>query len=247
MRRRTLTPDNRGRDWSARRVGGIGCAVFLVAAVGFVAGRAAGAPGLAPAQPPVSAPPISTPHMAETGEGSPLVDGIPVGFTDDQTGAVAAATAFSRALGGPLLLDPTAYERAVETIAAPGQGTTLSQAASQQLTALDQSYHLVSLARAGVPVSVTTVPLSYDVEAFTPHAATVAIWAVGVMAAAGHLVPTAVWTTFEYQLTWTGDWRLQAISILDAGWAPAEVQPTPATSDVPGQLGAYRRYPDAPG
>ena len=236
-----------GGSWSARRRAGVGCGVFLVAAVGFVAGRAAAAPSPPPAQPLASAAPIVTPHVVPTGEGSHLVDGVPVGFTDDETGAVAAATAFSRALGGPLLLNPTAYEQAVEAIAAPHVAATLSRAASQQLSALDQSYHLVSLARAGVPVSVTTVPLSYDVEALTPHAATVAIWALGVMAAAGHLVPTAVWTTFEYQLTWTGDWRLQAISILDAGWAPAEVQPTPTTSDVPGQLGAYRRYPDAPG
>ena len=235
---------------SRRRLAALAGVVSLVGAFAFVAGRAAGAGTVqAPTSEDTLHPATTTGAVAPTpdaSEGTHVVDGVPLGYTDDQTGAVAAATAFSRVLGGPLLLDPAAYQREVQTVAAPGEQAALSQAAGEQLTALDQTYHLISLASSGVQVSVTTVPLTYDVESFTPQEATVAIWAVGVMAAAGHLTPTAVWTTFQYRLTWAPDWRLQRISILDAGWAPAEVQPTPATSDLPGQLGDYRRYPDAP-
>ena len=235
---------------SPRRLVALAGLVFLAAAFAFVAGRVAGAgtvrqsvPEAAPSATATVAPVTPVPAA---GEGSHVVAGVPVGYTDDEAGAVAAATAFSRVLGGPLLLDPSAYDRAVEEISGPGEAASLTQAASQQLTGLDQSYHLISLAATGVPVRVTTVPLSYEVDAFTAQDATVAIWAVGVMAAAGHLTPTAVWTTFRYQLAWSSDWRLQSICVLDIGWAPAEVQPTPATSDLPGQLGDYRRYPDAP-
>jgi hypothetical protein len=237
------------RESSRRRLAALAAAVFALTAFAFVAGKAAGSGG---AQAPTAgavlgthAPAPASPTALAAEEGSHLVAGVPVGYTDDEAGAVAAATAFSRVLGGPLLLKPAAYEQAVQAIAAPGERSTLARAASQQLTTLDQTYRLISLAHAGVPVSVTTIPLSYDVEAFAPENATVAVWAVGVMAAAGHLAPTAVWTTFDYHLTWTGEWRLRSISVVDAGWAPAEVQPTPATSDVPGQLGAYRRYSDA--
>jgi hypothetical protein len=241
---------------SPRRLAALAAVIALVGALAFVAGRVAGAGSVqepAPTTPshtpgvPLPATTTAVPATPGSGEGSQVANGVPLGYTDDETGAVDAATAFSRVLGGPLLLDRTAYQRAVQTIAAPGEQAALSQAAGGQLTALDQSYHLISLASSGVPVSVTTVPLSYQVDAFTPQRATVDIWAVGVMAAAGQLTPTAVWTTFQYRLVWAGDWRLQSIFTLDAGWAPAEIQPTPATSDVPGQLGAYRRYPDAPG
>jgi hypothetical protein len=244
--RRTPAPASRGeRGGSIRRIGAAGCAAFLVAAVGFVAGRAAGTTVPAQAQPSPMAVPNHIQGSAPSAAVS-FVAGVPARYTDDRAGAVEAATALCRTLGGPLLLNPTAYVQAVRAIAVPGQEATLAQAASQQLSALDETYHLISLAAQGVPVSVTTVPISYELDAFTAARATVAIWAVGVMAAAGHISPTAVWTTFQYHLTWSSEWRLQSISTLDAGWAPADIQPTPATSDIPGQLGDYRRYPDAP-
>jgi hypothetical protein len=229
------------RRW-VRRTAGAGCATLLLGTVAFVAGRAAGASS-SPRIPSVVV--TAAPSTAVQREGGRVVDGVPVGYTDDERGAVAAATAFSRALGGPLLLKPAAFRMAVQAIAAPGEQTTLTRAASQELIDLDHAYHLISLAAAHVPVAVITVPLSFAVTNFTPQTAVVAIWAVGVMAASGHLAATSVWATFQYRLIWASDWRLASVLTLDAGWAPAVVQPTPATSDVPGELGGYERYPDA--
>ncbi len=212
-----------------------------VAGLAFAVGRAAATPvaaGSAPAAAPNTA---ATP--APPTEGGHVVDGVPLGYTDDQQGAVAAATAFATALSGPLALTPDAYRRAVTAMAAPNAVAHLAEAAAQQTSFLDSSAHLPSLAAAGVPVILRCVALSYQVEALTALNASVRVWSVTFMAAGGHLVTTAVWATIEYRLLWVGsDWRLERSQVIDVGWAPASVQPTPATSDMPGQLHEYREY-----
>ena len=236
---------------SPRRLAADFGAVFLVTALGFVAGRASTA-GRPPSPAPATAAPTPTPAATapRTQEGTHSVDGIPLGYSDDKRGAVDAATTFCRVLGGPLVLSPTAFTAALQVIGAPNQVATLTAAAEQQLQQMDQSYQLITLASQGVPVSVTAVPLRYRIESFSPKQASIDVWTVGVFAAEGHTLPTATWTTVDYQLSWVAsvsDWRLDRASLVDAAWAPAEVQPTPATSDVPGQLSQYQGYPDVPG
>jgi len=215
--------------------------LLSVAGLAFLVGRAAAAP--VAAGPTGAAVPSPSATPGQSVEGGHVVDGVPLGYTDDQRGAVAAATAFATALSGPLALTPDAYRRAVTAMAAPNAVAQLSQAAAQQSSFLDSSVHLPSLAAAGVAVTLRCVPLSYQVEALTALNASVRVWSVTFMAAAGHLVPTAVWATLEYQLLWVdSDWRLERSQVTDVGWAPANVQPTPGTSDMAGQLHDYREY-----
>ncbi|MBJ7595061.1 MAG: hypothetical protein JF886_09415 [Candidatus Dormibacteraeota bacterium] len=215
--------------------------LLSVAGLAFLVGRAAAAP--VAAGPTGAAVPSPSATPGQSVEGGHVVDGVPLGYTDDQRGAVAAATAFATALSGPLALTPDAYRRAVTAMAAPNAVAHLAEAADQQTTFLDSSAHLPSLAAAGVPVTLRCVALSYQVEALTALNASVRVWSVTFMAAGGHLVTTAVWATIEYRLLWVGsDWRLERSQVIDVGWAPASVQPTPATSDMPGQLHEYREY-----
>jgi hypothetical protein len=235
-----------------RRIASLLGAVFLVTALGFVAGRASINVSRPVTVEPVPSTAVTTSPIpvASTVEGTHTVDGLLLGYTDDERGAVAAATTFARVLGGSLLLSPSAYTAAVQLIAAPDQENALTQAADQQLSALDESEQLTTFAAQGVAVSVTTVPISYQVQSFGAQQASVAVWAVGVIAVEGHTVATAAWSTVAYDLSWVpsvSDWRLDSAPLVDGGWAPAEAQPTPATSDIPGQLSQYQRYSDALG
>ena len=235
-----------------RRVASVFGAAFLVTAFGFVAGRAS-ANGSRPAtvaSVPSTASTAAATAASTTVEGTHTVAGVLLGYTDDERGAVAAATTFARVLGGSLLLSPSAFTAAVQAIAAPDQEDALTQAADQQLSALDQSEQLTTLAAQGAAVSLTTAPLSYQVQSFSAQQASVAVWAVGVIAVEGHTVATAAWSTVAYDLSWVpsvSDWRLDSAPLVDGGWAPAEAQPRPATSDIPGQLSQYQRYSDALG
>lgn len=235
-----------------RRVAAVFGAAFLVTAVGFVAGRAtakASRPVRVASVPSTASRAAAVPGPT-TAEGTHTVAGVLLGYTDDERGAVAAATTFARVLGGPLLLSPSAFTAAVQAIAAPDQEDALTQAADQQLSALDESEQLTALAVQGVAVSVTAAPLSYLVQSFSAQQASVAVWAVGVIAVEGRTVATGAWSTVAYELSWVpsvSDWRLDRAPLVDAGWAPAQAQPTPATSDIPGQLSQYQRYSDALG
>ena len=237
-----------GQRWhpgtQSRRPGLVALVILLaVAGVGFGVGRVVASPAAAAAVAPAGvAKTVKTPSAPPT-EGGHVLEGVPLGYTKDERGAVAAATAFATVLSGPLALTPIEYLRAVTAMAAPNAVVQLSHAATQQSSFLDSSTHLPSLAAAGLPVSLRCVALSYQVQALTTLNASVRVWSVTFMAAAGHLVPTAVWATIEYQLLWVGsDWRLERSQVVDVGWAPATVQPTPATSDLPGQLHEYREY-----
>ena len=233
-----------------RRLAALFGSAFLITALGFVAGRATanGSQPVTVASVPSTGSTAAVAAASTTVEGTHTVAGVLLGYTDDERGAVAAATTFARVLGGSLLLSPSAFTAAVQAIAAPDQEDALTQAADQQLSALDQSEQLTTLAAQGAAVSLTTAPLSYQVQSFSAQQASVAVWAVGVIAVEGHTVATAAWSTVAYDLSWVpsvSDWRLDSAPLVDGGWAPAEAQPRPATSDIPGQLSQYQRYSDA--
>lgn len=239
-------PGQRGMARPRLVVAAVGAAL-LVYGLGVATGHATRSTG-APAQP---APPAAAAALPPGGSNGPThtENGVPLGYSDTQSGAVAAATAYATVLAGPLLARPDQYTAAVETLAAPESRSALTQQASAQLQVLDASYHLRDNAARGVQVVARAIPIAYHVDGYAPGRATVSIWIAGLFAEDGSLAPVVVWATGTYSLEWVAsesDWRMTALSGQN-GPVPAETQPVSGQTALPPQLGGYTTYASAAG
>ncbi|MEA2668777.1 MAG: hypothetical protein QOJ33_1711, partial [Chloroflexota bacterium] len=62
---------------------------------------------------------VATPATSAGAGAARIQDGVPVGYTRSQAGAIAAATNYTQALSGQLLLQPDQYRAAILAVAAP--------------------------------------------------------------------------------------------------------------------------------
>lgn len=143
--------------------------------------------------------------------------GVPVGFSHDEHGAVAAAIAYATASQRWLYFTDDEIRKAVSQIATPTAGARLA----------DDVVRTVSSARKRLGASPGRVwwlvrPLARQVVLHQRDSARVAVWVVTVLSAAQVAAPQSEWMTVTVDLTWLGgDWRVDAV-----GNSPG---PTPMT------------------
>lgn len=155
-----------------------------------------------------------------------VVDGVGVGFSHDEEGAVAAAMSYVTAPQAWLYL-------ADEDVAASVAAVTTPEAGEELVDDLVSEARLLrgELAKASGTVWFVVSPLATRVEAYDERRATVRVWAVRVLSAEGVAVPQSGWHTVTFELAWhRGDWRIAGLTEaegptpqLEAGlqaWAP---------------------------
>lgn len=164
-------------------------------------GRDGGDPATAPAPP-----------VVPQGAGDPgptrVDDGRPAGFATDETGAVAAATTYLATLHG--LVGETDERRRTTLASMSAAGADdLAEEATAGFDLLDE---MLAVARSVDPTArlyLRGVPVAYDVVAFTPDRASIAVWTLGILVVEGSTLATEVWSTNTVELVHEdGDWRL---------------------------------------
>lgn len=199
-----------------------------------------------------TAPSHSAPAPTQAASPGParVVNGVPVGYTHTQQGAVAAATNFARVLAStPLLVQPDALRTAYATVATPAQAEAFRRMADQAIAVFNNRLQLVTNAARGAPTAVQAYPLTYTVRSYAPAQATVDVWAVTVIAQQGTTVPLSIWGSTTFQLQWVnGDWRVASFADDQNGLQP-QLLPfatTDTSQDVPPEISTYQGYANVP-
>lgn len=133
-------------------------------------------------------------------------NGVPLGYARTRDGAVAAASNFERVRSGPLLVSEEEYLRAIETMATD----------EWKAQALDSGRAAVTIARDqfGAAFKIETSPIRYRIISYSPSVARVSVWLVSVVSSADQRTRD-IWSTVEYELRWSGDWRVAGAKSFD--------------------------------
>jgi len=146
------------------------------------------------------------PHADDAGPTAERA-GLPVGFSHDEPGAVAAAVAYATAAQRWLYFSDVEIREAVAEIATPLAAPRMA----------DDVVGDVSMAREQLGASPGRVwwlvrPLAWRVDSFATDEARVAVWVVTILSAADVAVPQAEYATVTVDLAWVdGDWRIDAV------------------------------------
>ena len=233
--------DDRYREGSsvnARLIAAI-VGVALLIAIAFYLGRASVPTGHAGS--------AATPATSSGNGATRTENGVPVGYPRSQLGAISAATNYTQALSGQLLLQPDQYRSAVGTASAPEAKEKLLQDAEKSLVAAQNNLQLITLASRGVKVSVASYPLAYHVNNYSSTIAEISLWTVSIVAEDGQLAPSQAWNTTTVDLEWTnGDWKETSVGSSD-GPVPLLGQAPVQSKELPQQLRDYHLYGYAPG
>jgi hypothetical protein len=218
--RRATHPASLSLSGSARRVGLVALAALIV----FGAGLAVGLRGDGNQQGGESTTPSTTASRSDPGP-TRVVDGVGVGYTRSEAGALAAATEFLEVGGGSLASDEGAYLAAMEAMSAPEWRANAQETGRNAVSFFTERY--------GESATSVTVPVAHEVVSYTPETATIEIYSV--MLASGDKLPRGeqLWGLSRVQLRWVdGDWRL---SSEDNVAAPA---PALLPGQSPGDIGS---------
>ncbi len=153
---------------------------------------------------------------------------VPVGYTHDQKGAVAAATNFDLVLVGDLALHPEQYRAAVKIMGSPEWNFDV-----ERQLAFGAAY--IAAAAQGKLVVVQPFELSYHIDAYSDDKSRVTIVG-GVVAGADQAKPpTFSVVSATYVMAWQGDWRIAGFT---TGDPPAFISgnPAPQSNQLPGAL-----------
>jgi hypothetical protein len=150
---------------------------------------------------PRSAPPAD--DAGPAGEAA----GVPVGFGDDEPGAVAAAVAFATASQRWLYFTDEEIAAAVAEIATPVAAPRLAED-----VVADVSMARDQLGQSQGRVWWLVRPLAWRVEDFRYPEARVSVWTVTILSAAGVAAPQSEYVTVSLDLAWVdGDWRVDGV------------------------------------
>jgi hypothetical protein len=147
-------------------------------------------------------------------------------------GAVAAAAASVELLDGPALLDSIRIRRLVERLAASNARDGLARAYEQG--AAQARAHLAADSVPAPVVILRAALVGYRIDSFTPSAATVAIWRVGIVGSGATVRPQQSWRTETVSLVWEhGAWKVASFASTPG---PTPPLPTVATATAAGDL-----------
>jgi hypothetical protein len=216
---------------------------YALAAVALVAGGILLGRATAETEPPPAAdPPVDSSDVERPATPGPTATefGMPVGFSADVEGAVAAATAYTVVLGGPLLFEE-GLDQALAVAATDDARADLEAQFTQGADLLIERLNLDD-----AEVVATTAPAGYRIDRFAEgEEASIAVWAAGFMIAGGTPIP-AGWTTTTVDLVWTdGDWKLAGLRSNDGPEPPHGAEPG-AVVHVIEQIEGFEPYRHLP-
>lgn len=150
-----------------------------------------------------------------------IVAGAPVGYERSKAGAVRAALNYEAALSAAVELAAPKRRNLVEAMVLRSRAEEILDDFEVGYRLVDQNFGLSSGARDAI---VRSGILGYQVKAYDPAEAEVAVWEVAIAAREGTPPAAGGWSTTTLRLRWAGDWKLAA--------TPARVDgPTPGATD----------------
>ncbi len=165
--------------------------------------------------------PVTSAAIGEVARPGPTSSrhGVPVGWSHDESGALAAAVSAVRLTGEIARAGFITRTDMIETLASARYGPTLAADSAAQLGEMSGE-----LGAAGVTVQSVTfaeLPLTARVVHTDSASAEVEVWTVSVITVADVTAPRQVWRTVTVELLWeAADWRVD-------GWT-TRPGPTPA-------------------
>jgi hypothetical protein len=257
-------PDQRASRAAGPSVAPTRLSLLLLALVlfsgGLVIGRssarpegatpAAAPPAVTAANPPRTAnAPATTATTASKAGPARVVPGVGVGqgWAHTQDGAVAAATNYTVALGGTLVFDPVARDKAIAALAAPQARAALQRTWRDAAELTRKGLELPAGAAAASQAVVVTVPMRHRVEHFDQGKARIAIWTTG-LAGSPTMAVTQGYGVTVVDLAWVkNDWKQVKVSSRTAPTplAPADEGPS-ATAAFLQQIRDFKEYDYAP-
>ena len=139
-------------------------------------------------------------------------------------GAVTAAASAVDLLDGPALLDSVRIRRLVERIAAPTARDALARAYTQGAAEVRTRLAVDSVP---TPVVILRSALAgYRIDSYSPSAATIAIWRVGIVGSGASVQPQQSWRTETVSLVWQHGWKVTSFAS-----APGPTPPLPQATD----------------
>lgn len=206
-------------------------AALLASAIAFLAGLAA--PSL------VGSSPDPGGHRVRTGGGPTGTSGdphpgptatragLPTGFARTEQGAVAAAASYVTTGQALIDMDPLSAEEAIRQIAAEDSADAQVDDLLGRLRTVRET-----LAPGSGPMVYRQAVVAYQVEAWSPDRARVAVWNVGVLTRKGVAPPQAGWAISTFDLVWErGDWKIWAETILPGPAPTLDASAAPATAE----------------
>ncbi len=156
----------------------------------------------------------------------------PSAYARTQAGAAAAASTYLASLDGPTLLSPARLRRTISTIATSNGEDDLARAYAR---AGAQARLQLGVGTTPEPlVILRAAPVGYRLDRFSPRAAAVSVWRVGIVGSGATTEPQQTWRTETVSLSWEdGTWKVKALSS-----APGPTPPLPASAITtpPGEL-----------
>lgn len=154
-------------------------------------------------------PAVETPRPTIAAGAGPAGDaaGVPVGFSADEPGAVAAAVAYATASQRWLYFTDEEIEAAVAEIATPVAAPRMAED-----VVADVSMAREQLAQSSGPIWWLVRPLAWRVDDYRDTEARVSVWTVTILSAAGVAAPQSEFLTVTLDLSWVdGDWRVDGV------------------------------------
>ncbi len=215
----------------------VGAALALVA-LGAVLGRATASP-----------PPVEQERPGDASAPSPgpsrVEASVPIGYERSGAGAVAAATAYTAALGSPGAFLDDQRGAMLDVIAANSSRERLGAEIAQSFDVPVEALGLTPEVIRDRDFVARPVPAGYRLISYSDDEAVVEVWGTAVFFVPGRQATSGEWTTVTVELRWQrGDWRLAATRSRE-GPAPPET-PTPPTPDIGERLNDFNRYAHVP-
>lgn len=133
--------------------------------------------------------------------------GVPVGFSADEPGAIAAGIVYSTASQRWLYFTDEEIEAAIAEIATPVAAPRLADD-----VVADISMAREQLAQSSGRIWWLVRPLAWRVDDFRGTEARVSVWTVTILSAAGVAAPQSEFLTVTLDLSWVdGDWRVDGV------------------------------------
>lgn len=133
--------------------------------------------------------------------------GVPVGFSSDEPGAIAAAVAYATASQRWLYFTDEEIEAAIAEIATPVAAPRLAED-----VVADVSMAREQLAHSSGRIWWLVRPLAWRVDDYRDTEARVSVWTVTILSAASVAAPQSEFLTVTLDLSWVdGDWRVDGV------------------------------------
>jgi hypothetical protein len=206
-----------------RRLLIVSTAVLTALVVGWAIGRAGSSSAPRSGAEETTATPGATSEEARAG--------VQVGFPDTARGAAAAVATYQRAFASPSILRASVMRERIEAVATPDYAAQMLAANGPGRERLAAGPVGVGIAE-GLQTLYSSVPIGYEVEAFSPARARILTWGFTLLGNSSAVEPEAYFGLTHTELRWVeGSWRIAATR---AGFGP-----TPRLATDPGPLGAY--------